>query len=278
MQRGSGSGPTVGRSVKLGVGQRASLPRQVHQEMNFSWRAPSAESLDPPSLHPNSLSYYISTAKIALWIWCLEGFRNAKNCNFSYRAICKRKAMEAEKWVVENNRLRLKGEQKWESELGQSSAYWNFPNSIFPTEFNFSKGGKIKLLGFCSYIDIHSAVGVVWAIRASWPGGLDEAPLNSNQPFTAALYEEQETSVPHNKESVLQPESETALCLLKTLQSNPLDDQGWSLSFIGQCIHRHTHKHGACLWVVTHSHLQIMGFSWAMWLLPLLPYPLLDFN
>lgn len=61
---------------------------------------------------PQPVSYSISAAKIALWFWCLEGFRGTKNCNISYRAICKRKVMEVEKWVVENNRVNLKKKEK----------------------------------------------------------------------------------------------------------------------------------------------------------------------
>lgn len=121
----------------------------------------------------------------------------------------------------------------------------------------FLKGGRIELLRFYSHIDIHSVGTVAWAVWASWPGSLGEVPLNLNQSLIVALSEGQEISVSRSKESVHQPKSETPLCLLKTLQSNPLGDRSWSLSPIRQCTQRHwVDMEPAC---ASHSHLQVMG-------------------
>lgn len=136
----------------------------------------------------------------------------------------------------------------------------------------FLKGGRIELLGFYSHIDIHSVKTVAWAMRASWPGSLGEVPLNLNKSFIVALSEGQEISVSHSKESVHQPKSETPLCLLKTLQSNPLGDRGWSLTY--KTVHsKASRQHRTCLCQSFPSSSN--GCSWA---LPPLPYPLFGFN
>ena len=88
------------------------LPERDALGLAPSLEDPSAKSQILPSLDPNSLSHYIWAAKIALWIWCLEGFRDTKNCSISHRAICKKRAVGGEKWVVENNRVNLKRKKK----------------------------------------------------------------------------------------------------------------------------------------------------------------------
>lgn len=46
--------------------------------------------------------------------------------------------MEAEKWVVENNRLRLKGEENEDQNRGDRLHIEIFSNPGFPKKFNFS--------------------------------------------------------------------------------------------------------------------------------------------
>lgn len=68
--------------------------------------------------------------------------------------------MEAEKWVVENNRLRLKGEKNEEQNQGDLLHIEISQTQASLKSLIFLKGRRIKLLRYCSHIDIYCAVGI----------------------------------------------------------------------------------------------------------------------
>lgn len=67
--------------------------------------------------------------------------------------------MEAEKWVVENNRPRLKGEENEDQNWGDRLHIEMSQTQASLTSLIYLKGKRIELLRFCSHIDIHSIVG-----------------------------------------------------------------------------------------------------------------------